>query len=105
MDLSVPITLNDELSDDVIVSTAVLDLASGEIRQVVYEDEEVAARGFPARLPDYEFTCGILANRGREVEFKVDANPATGRYAISANELEEVKKRAAALFATAKPKD
>jgi hypothetical protein len=99
LDLKVPITLSDELTEDVITATAWLDLASGEIRGVEYEDYDVQARGVPVHLPDYEFTCGTLSNRGRDLEFQVQVNRATGQYAVSADELLEIKKRAAALFA------
>ena len=100
MDLHVPITLADELSDEVIASTGLLDLSSGEIRRIEYEDYDLQARGVPVHLPDYEFTCGTLSNRGRDLEFQVQVNRATGQYAVSADELLEIKKRAAALFAT-----
>ena len=99
MDLHVPITLADELSDDVIASTGLLDLSSGEIRRIEYVDYDVQARGVPVYLPDYEFTSGTLSNRGRDLEFQVQVNRATGQYAVSADELLEIKKRAAALFA------
>lgn len=98
MDLKVPITLVDELTDDVINSRARLDLASGEISRIEYEDYDVQADGLPALLDDYEFTCGTLTNNGRDLEFQVQVNRTTGQYAVSANELLEIKKRAAALF-------
>lgn len=99
MDLKVPITLADELSDEVIASTARLDLASGEIGRIEYEDYDVDVRGLPVHLSDYEFTCGTLSNNGKELEFKVSVDRVTGEYSVSANELLEIKKRAAALFA------
>jgi hypothetical protein len=40
-----------------------------------------------------------LSNRGRDLEFQVQVNRATGQYSVSADELLEIKKRAAALFA------
>ena len=98
MDLKLPITLADELTDEVIASTGQLDLASGEIRRIEYEDYDVEARGLPVHLPDYEFTCGTLSNKGKELEFKVSVDRVTGAYSVSANELLEIKKRAAALF-------
>lgn len=98
MDLKVPITLADELTDDVVSSTAQLDLASGEIRRIDYEDYDVEARGLPVHLPDYEFTCGTLSNKGRQLEFKVSVDRVTGAYSVSPDELLEIKKRAAALF-------
>ena len=99
MDLHVPITLADELSDEVIASTALLDLSSGEIRRIEYVNYDVQSRGLPVHLPDYEFTCGTLSNRGRDLEFQVQVNRTTGQYAVSADDLLEIKKRAAALFA------
>lgn len=104
MDLKVPITLTDELTEDVITSTAWLDLASGDIRGVEYEDYDVDARGKPVHRSDYEFTSGTLSNKGREVEFGVEVNRATGAYSVSPDELMEIKKRAAALF-TGKPRE
>ena len=101
MKLHIPIALTDELSDDIIEATGKLDMASGDITDVVYEDYDLEKKGLPARLPDYEFTCGVMSNRGRDVEFKVDVDRASGRYSVSADELEEIKKRAAALFAAA----
>jgi len=56
MDLKLPITIHDELSDEVIESTGVLDLASGEIRDVKYVDFDTEAEGFPAESEDYDFT-------------------------------------------------
>lgn len=98
MDLHVPITLVDELTEEVITARAWLDLSSGEIRRIEYQDYDVAARGLPAQDPDYEFTSGILSNAGKDVEFRVDVHPVTGEYSVSASELLEIKKRAAALF-------
>jgi hypothetical protein len=102
LDLEVPITLADELSEDVISARGLLDLSSGEIRRVEYEDYDLQAQGLPAQRPDYEFTSGTLSHDGRDLEFRVDVHPITGRYSVSANELLEIKKRAAALFAGGK---
>ncbi len=98
MDLRVPITISDELTDEVISSTGVLDLASGEVHKVVYEDYSAAAMGFPWEHEDYEFTCGMLSNDGKDVEFTIQVNQTTGQYMVSATELLEIKVRAAALF-------
>lgn len=98
MDLQVPITLVDELTEEVITAKAWLDLSSGEIRRVEYQDYDVKARGLPAQDPEYEFTSGVLSNKGKDVEFRVEVHPVTGQYSVSASELLEVKKRAAALF-------
>ena len=98
MDLNVPITITDELADDVVTSTAMLNLASGDIHRVEYQDHDASA-GAPWEREDYEFSSGVLSNNGKDVEFKVDINRTTGQYSVSANELLEIKVRAAALFA------
>ena len=99
MDLKVPIMISDELSDEVVVATGLLNLASGEIHRVEYQDYDVPARGLPWERDDYEFTSGVLSNDGKDVEFRVDVNRTTGQYSVSASELLEIKVRAAALFA------
>lgn len=99
MDLKVPITIHDELSEDVIESSGSLDLASGEIRNVQYVDYDVEALGLPAEDEGYEFTCGTLSNEGKDVEFRVEVDVFSGRYSVSPNELLEIKVRAAKLFA------
>jgi hypothetical protein len=99
VDLKVPITLTDELSEEVITATALLNLASGEIHKVEYQDYDAESLGAPWESEDYEFTSGTLSSNGRDVEFKVDVNRTTGQYSVSANELLEIKTRAAALFA------
>jgi len=105
VDLKVPITISDELSDEVIVATGLLNLASGEIHRVEYQDYDVQARGLPWESEDYEFTSGVLSNEGKDVEFRVDVNRTTGQYSVSASELLEIKVRAAALFAGVSGKD
>jgi hypothetical protein len=50
MDLKVPIILNDEVGDNVIVANAKLNLASGEITQVRYEEHDADALGYPWEL-------------------------------------------------------
>lgn len=105
MDLKVPITLTDELSDEVITATALLNLASGEIHRVEYVDYDADAQGFPWENEDYEFTSGVLSNNGKDVEFGVHVNKTTGQYSVSASELLEIKVRAAALFAGVSGKD
>ena len=99
MDLKVPIAITDELSEEVIAATGQLNLASGEIVNVQYEDYDFEARGLPFESEDYEFTSGTLSNNGKDVEFRVDVNTVTGQYSVSASELLEIKVRAAALFA------
>ncbi len=98
MDLKVPITLTDELTEEVITAKGLLNLASGEIHRVEYQDYDADDLGAPWESDDYEFTSGTLESAGREVEFKVDVNRTTGQYSVSANELLEIKMRAAALF-------
>jgi hypothetical protein len=99
VDLKVPIVITDELSEEVITAKGLLDLASGEIFRIEYEDWDVEERGLPWEGQDYEFTSGTLSNNGKDVEFKVDVNQVTGSYSVSATELLEVKVRAAQLFA------
>ena len=105
MDLKVPISISDELSDEVITGTASLNLASGEILGLQYQDYDLEARGLPWENDDYEFTSGMLSNEGKDVEFSVQVNRTTGQYGVSANELLEIKVKAAALFAGVSPKD
>lgn len=98
MDLKLPITIIDELSDDEVRAEGELDLASGEIRNVRYEDRDVEEQGFPATQKDYEFTVGILRNGTREVEFRIEVDALAGRYSVTPTELLELKGRAAKLF-------
>ena len=105
MDLKVKIAISDEQSDEVIVSSGMLDLASGDIGHVEYEDYDLAARGLPWDSADYEFTSGTLSHNGKDVEFRIDVNKTTGQYSVSATELLEIKLRAAALFAGMTGKD
>lgn len=99
MDLKVPITISDELTDEVITATALLNLASGEIERIAYEGYDAEESGFPWESEDYEFTSGTLSNNGKDVEFSVTVSRTTGQYSVSANELLEIKVKAAALFA------
>ena len=99
MNLKVPIAVFDEMTEFVIKSTGSLDLASGEIRDIEYEDYDLKAQGLPADSEDYEFTSGVLSSNGKDVEFRVEVDVFTGKYSISANELLELKVRAAKLFA------
>ena len=100
MDLKLPITIFDELLESVVKSTGVLDLASGEIRNVQYEDYDVAKLGLPAENEEYEFTSGLLTNGTRDVEFRVEVDVLNGRYSVTPSELLELKGRAAKLFST-----
>lgn len=102
MDLKLPIVIIDELSDDVVRAKGTLDLASGDIYDVVHEDYDIATEGLPAEREDYEFSCGVLSNGSKEVEFRVEVDVVSGRYSVTASELLELKGRAAKLF-TAPP--
>jgi hypothetical protein len=105
VDLKVPITITDELSDEVIQAKGSLNLASGEIDRVEYIAYDSDALGYPFESDDYEFSSGTLSNNGKDVEFKVDVNKVTGQYSVSPSELLEIKVRAAALFAGVTGKD
>ena len=105
MDLKVPITIIDELSDDVVRAKGLLDLSSGEILRVEYQDYDVDKHGLPVHDDAYEFTVGSLSNAGKDVEFKIDVDMITGKYSVSASELLEIKVRAAKLFAGIDGKD
>lgn len=98
MDLKLPITIVDELSEHEVRAQGELDLASGEIRNVRYDDPGAVAQGIPATRPDYEFTLGILRNGAREVEFRIEVDAMSGRYSVTPSELLELKGRAARLF-------
>ena len=102
MDLKLPIVIVDEFSDEAYRATGVLDLASGEIGDVRHENYDTAELGVPAESEDYEFTCGILSNGSKEVEFRIDVDVVSGRYSVTPTELLELKGRAAKLF-TAPP--
>jgi len=104
MDLKLPITIVDELSEHEVRSEGELDLTSGEIRHVRYLDPQRAAQGFPAAQQDYEFTMGILRNGAREVEFRIEVDTMRARYSVTASELLELKVRAAKLFSQRPPK-
>ncbi|MCW5637093.1 MAG: hypothetical protein KIT17_27435 [Rubrivivax sp.] len=99
MQLKVQITITDELDEEVIHSTGWLDLASGEIHDVTYRDYDVKAHGLPAHAADYAFTSGMLSHAGKDVEFSVQVDKFSGRYSVTANELLDIKVRAAKLFA------
>jgi hypothetical protein len=100
VDLKLPIAIFDELTESIVKSTGTLDLASGEIRNIQYEDHDREAHGLPAEDESYEFTSGMLTNGEREVEFRVDVDVLTGKYSVTPSELLELKGRAAKLFST-----
>ncbi len=101
MDLKLPISIIDELTETIVKSTGMLDLASGEIRSVEYDDYDASTHGLPAESEDYEFTSGVLSNGKREVEFGIQVDLVSGQYSVTANELLELKGRAAKLFTLA----
>jgi hypothetical protein len=102
-DLWVPILIDDELFDEVIHATALLNLSSGEITRVEYQDYDEGVNGLPWENEEYDFSCGKLSNAGKDVEFSITVNKTTGQYSISATELQEVKQKAAALFSGVAP--
>jgi hypothetical protein len=99
VNLKIPIAITDELDEEIVHSTGSLDLASGEIFDVVYQDYDVKAQGLPADAPDYAFTSGTMSHAGKDVEFSVQVDKFSGRYSVTANELLDIKVRAAKLFA------
>lgn len=101
MDLKLPIAISDELTEMVIKSTGNLDLASGEIRSIEYEDYDTSLSGLPAENEEYEFTSGVLSNGKKEVEFRIEVDVLTGLYSVTPSELLELKGRAAKLFTLA----
>lgn len=101
MDLKLPIIIYDELSESVIKATGLLDLASGEIRDVVHEDYDREALGLPADDEAYEFTSGTLSNGTKDVEFSIQVDTGSGKYSVTPTELLELKGRAAKLFTAA----
>jgi hypothetical protein len=98
LDLKLPITIVDELDDDLVESTGTLDLASGDIEGVTYKTWDLATQGVPAASPDYDFTTGTLTNGKQDVEFGIVVDVARGKYAVTPTELLEIKGRAAKLF-------
>jgi len=104
VDLKLPITIYDELTEAIIKSTGMLDLASGDIRDVKRDDPDAEPTGLPAENEDYEFTSGVLSNGTKEVEFRVEVNVLTGSYSVTPTELLELKGRAAKLFTAPPPK-
>jgi hypothetical protein len=101
VDLKLPIVICDELTESVIQSTGMLDLASGEIRNVQHEDYDKETLGLPAEDESYEFTSGTLSNGTKEVEFRIEVDIMSGNYSVTASELLELKGRAAKLFTAA----
>ena len=77
MNLKVPIKILDELAETVIRSTGSLDLASGEIFDVRYEVDRPGPMGLLAVDEQYEFTCGVLTNDGKDVSGRVVIRPPT----------------------------
>ena len=99
MDLKLPIRIIDELDEDIVESTGILDLASGEIFDVkLADDNGPPYDGFPAEDESYDFTSGILSNGKKEVEFRIEVDVVGRRYSVTPSELLELKGRAAKLF-------
>lgn len=105
MNLRVPIDIADELDEEIIHSKGMLDLASGEIYDVTYVNYDVKVEGLPAAAEDYAFTSGKLTHGTKDVEFSIQVDSFSGRYSVTANELLDVKVRAAKLFAGIEGKD
>ena len=101
MDLKLPIAIIDELTEGIVKSTGMLDLASGEIRSIEYENYDASVQGLPAEDEEYEFTSGVLSNGKKEVEFRIDVDVVSGNYSVTPSELLELKGRAAKLFTLA----
>jgi hypothetical protein len=101
--LRVPIAIADELDEEIVRSTGSLDLASGDIVDVVYENYDLKASGLPADADDYAFTSGTLSHGGKDVEFSVKVDKFSGRYSVTPDELLDIKLRAAKLFAGIEP--
>jgi hypothetical protein len=102
VDLKLPIKIIDELLDEVIESTGVLDLASGEIRDVkLSQDNDPPYDGFPAEEEEYDFTSGVLTNGKKDVEFRIEVDVVGRKYSVTPTELLELKGRAARLFSAA----
>lgn len=98
MDLRIPIKIYDELSESIVESAGSLDMASGEIRDVVFHDYDVDTDGFPAEDENYEFTMGMLSNGTQDVEFSIIVDVLNRKYSVTPTELLEIKGRAAKLF-------
>ena len=99
MDLKLPIRIIDELDEDIVESTGILDLASGEIFDVKLSDKnDPPYDGFPAEDEGYDFTSGVLSNGKKEVEFRIEVDVVGRRYSVTPSELLELKGRAAKLF-------
>ena len=103
MDLKVPIKISDEVGDEIVDSTGLLDLASGEILRIEYEDYDLEGRGLPADSEDYDFTVGTLSNNGKDVEFKIDVNRVTGQYSVSASAIETPPRKPPQVSTLAEP--
>lgn len=99
MDLKLPIRIIDELDENIVESTGILDLASGEIFDVkLRADNDPPYDGFPAEEESYDFTSGVLSNGKKEVEFRIEVDVVGRRYSVTPSELLELKGRAAKLF-------
>lgn len=101
--MKVPVSISDELTDDVIQSQGLLDLDSGEVTNIKYIDYDIKKEGLPSLKSDYEFTCAILKKDDKELEFTLSVED--GVYSVSPDELQEVKEKSISLFSgSTKPK-
>lgn len=98
MDKKIPIILQDELEDEVITSHAFMNLASGEISDIKYENYNVKTEGLPAKNSQYTYTCGTMRFQDKEVEFVIEVDTSTGEYSVNTDELQELKEKAAELL-------
>ena len=74
MNLMVPISLFDELSETIVKSTGTLDLASGEIRDVRYEDHDLDDDGLDQHLPAADVESAI-ADAVTQIRARLEALP------------------------------
>ena len=95
--MNVPISIHDELENDDIVSTAFLNLASGEITGVKFpKDYNVEKHGLPFKNKNYDFTYGVLSKDNKDMEFAIDVS--NGEYSVNPTDLEELKEKSVKLF-------
>lgn len=103
MDILIPIIIQDEFLDNDIISHAKMNLASGEITDIIYEDYDFKKKALPALHTDYICTSAVMTipqgNEKREIDFAVEVDTQTGEYSVNPTELEEIKEKAAHLIA------
>lgn len=94
--MRIPVSIYDELSNDVIESEGLLNLDSGEITNIKYLDYDISKEGLPFKKKDYEFTSGILRKDNKEMEFTLSIE--NGNYCVNTDELVELKEKSIKLF-------